>query len=130
MQSQFNILSALFRVVNVPEVTSVINGKVYIGNPPQTSEKEDVGLNLLNNPNQYLQSGYGNLNIYTEMLAAGRPNISRIKQLIDIIIPLVEDTTITTTDGTFHFQIDDDKGVFEDKDGMCYYNLKLKFQTL
>ena len=131
MQSSFNILSAAYRLVNVPAVTVEVP-KLFIGDPPRTSQEESINLNLLTNPNRYLQSGYVNLNVFAPKLQSGRDNIARLEQLINIIIPLVEDTEITTENGTFHFQIDDDKGIFDakDMDGMSYYNLRLTFQTL
>lgn len=131
MQSSFKILSALYRILNVPAVNDRINGKVYIGNPPLTSQLQDVGTNLLNNPRQYLQSGVCNVNIYVPMIAEGRHNLAKLQELTDSIMPLLEDTQITYNGHTYFFQIDDDKGVFadEDRDNMSYYNLRLNFQT-
>lgn len=131
MQSSFKILSACFQLINVPAVTSLVP-QIYIGNPPLNEQTESISLNQLTNPNQYLQNGFLNLNIFVPKLRSGRDNLSRFEQLINIIIPLVEDSNIVTEDGTFHFQIDDDKGIFNDEntDGMSYYNLRLTFQTL
>ena len=131
MQSSFRILSALYQIVNVNTVTDHINGKVYIGEPPLTSQKEDISLNLLNNPNTYLQSGYCNVNVYVPLLTEGRPNLLRFDQILYRLIPLLEDASITVNGQSYFFQIDDDKGTFkdQDRDGMGYYNLKLNFQT-
>lgn len=112
-------------------MTSVIGGEVRIGNPPKTSQAEDVSLNLLNNPNTYVQSGFCNVNINVPKIGESH-NYARLSELSEIIIPLLEDSEITTPDGRFYFQIDDDKGVFddEDRDGMSYYNIRLEFQTI
>lgn len=131
MQSSFNIASALYQLLNVAEVTTVINGKVLIGNPSLTSNEEDVSINILNNPNQYIQSGFGNVNINVPKTSSGRNNLSRFDQLTQIIFPILEDADITTDKGHFSFQIDDDKGIIDDqdRDGMSYYNIKIEFQT-
>jgi hypothetical protein len=131
VQSRFNILSALYRLLNVPEIKDVITGKVYIGEPPYTGGKEDVSLNLITNPNRYIQSGHGNVNIYLPKLASNRDNLKRFDEIVNIILPLLKSARITTEKGTFYFQIEDDKGVFNDpdRDGMSYYNLKFEFQT-
>lgn len=131
MQSSFNILTALYKLIDVAEINSILQGKIYIGEAPLTEQSESICLNLLNNPNKYLQTGFCNLNTYIPKLQSGRDNLGRFQELIDIIIPIVEDSEINTTKGTFFFQIDDDKGVFDDKDrdGMSYYNLRLEFQT-
>lgn len=132
MQSRFNILSALYRLVNVPDVKTAISGKVYIGPPPFTGQKEDISLNLITNPNRYLQKGFGNVNVHIPKLATGRDDLKRFQELTDILFPLLEDTRITTEKGSFYFQIDDDKGVFndEDRDGISYYNFRIEFQTI
>jgi hypothetical protein len=131
VQSRFNILSAAFRLANVPEIKDVLTGKVYIGEPPFTGGKEDVSLNLITNPNKYIQSGYGNINIYVPKLSSGRDNLKRFDELVNLILPVFKSASITTEKGTFYFQIEDDKGVFEDpdRDGISYYNLRFEFQT-
>lgn len=118
----------MYRLLNVPAVPI----KIMMGNPAKDSQEEEVSMNLLNNPNQYVQNGYCNVNINVPMVNHTTHNLARLQELSNIIIPLVEDSTIETPDGTFHFQIDDDKGFFKDndRDGMSYYNLRLNFQTL
>lgn len=128
MKSSFDILDSLYRLVNKPIVTEIISGKIYSGNIPDSDQKENITIKTLNNPNQYLQVGYINLNIHIKEIQSGRPNLAKFKEILNVIIPLVEDVK----DGTFTFQIDDDKGVFKNKelDNMYFYNLKLKFQTI
>ena len=128
MKSSLDILSALFQLLNVPEVTDNISGKVYIGEPLASSQKEDIALNLLNNPNSYLQSGYGNVNIYAYQESAGRANLKRFNEITKIVMPMLKDAQI----GDFFVQVNDDKGVFKDpdRDGMYYYNIKITFQTI
>jgi len=72
--------------------------------------------------------GYINLNIYLPEVKSGRANLARFKELIDLFIPVIEDTSYDN----YYFQIDDDKGIFKDQDHgkMYFYNLKLIFQTL
>jgi hypothetical protein len=132
MQSRFNILSALYRILNVPEIKGVITGKVYIGAPPFDGQKEDISINLINNPNRYLQKGFGNVNIHIPKLGTGRDDLKRFQELTEIILPKLEDAKITTEKGSFFFQIDDDKGIFndEDRDGVSYYNLRFEYQTI
>ncbi len=131
MQLSFNILEALYLLINVPTVTNEIP-ELYIGNPSKTAQGEFISVNMLTNPNKYVQSGYCNVNIHTTQLAGGRHNLSRFKQVVPLISELLEDSTITHNNQSYHFQVDDDKGVFndEDRDGMSYYNLRLTFQTI
>ena len=128
MKTSFDILDALYELINKPIVTDVILGKIYSGNIPNGDQNENITIKTLNNPNQYLQVGYINLNIHIKEIKSGRPNLARFKEILNIIIPLVDDVKIRT----FTFQIDDDKGVFKNQelDSMYLYNLKLKFQTI
>lgn len=129
MVSTLDINSALYMKVNIPAVTNVISGKVYIGDFPSGNQLENITINTLTNPNRYLQNGYMNLNIYVPEQQAGRPPLARFKQIVDILIPLVLDTQ---NDQSYFFQIDDDKGFFRDNenDGMWFYNIRLEFQKL
>ena len=131
MQSTYNILLALYEVLNVPVVTDEIE-TIKFGQVSKITQSEFIALNTINNPNQYLQNGFANVNIHIPKLTAGEDNHSRFQKLTDIIIPLLDETQITTDNGTFYFQIDDDKGIFDDpdRDGMSYYNLRIEFQTL
>lgn len=128
MKSSIDILSNLYQLLNVTAVTDVISGDIYIGDIPDGNQLENISIQTLTNSNQYLQSGFINLNIYLKEIESGRANLAKFKQLINIIIPLVKDTQ---TDEVY-FQIDDDKGIFkdQDRDSMYFYNLKLTFQTL
>lgn len=133
MQSSFKILLALHDVLDVPLVTNEIpSNMIFIGKPSLTLQEEFISINTLTNPNGYIQNGYANVNIHVPKYSEGRDNLGRFQQITDILFPILEDTTITTQHGTFHFQIDDDKGIFDDKDrdGMSYYNIRLEFQTL
>lgn len=98
-----------------------------IGNPSGASQAEDISMNLLSNPNRYLQTGYCNLNIHVP----AHNHLAKLNELTKTIVPLVKDARITTDIGDFFFQIDDDKGVIEDpRDNMVTYNIKLRFQTM
>lgn len=127
MVSTLDINSALYRLVNVPAITDEISGKVYIGGFKYNDQLENITINTLANPNQYLQNGYMNLNVYVPQSTAGVPPLARFKKIIDILMPLVLDTKYNNS---FFFQIDDDKGMFEDPDhdGMWFYNIRLEFQ--
>tara|TARA_R110002020_G_scaffold318905_7_gene534538 strand:- start:618 stop:1013 length:396 start_codon:yes stop_codon:yes gene_type:complete len=131
VQSSYKILLALYQVLNVPVVTNEIS-KIKFGQVSKVSQSEFIALNTINNPNQYLQNGFANVNIHIVKLSSGEDNHSRFQKLTDIIIPILDETQITTENGTFYFQIDDDKGIFDDpdRDGMSYYNLRIEFQTL
>ncbi|WP_142783351.1 hypothetical protein [Changchengzhania lutea] len=128
MKSSIDIASKLYKVLNVASVTDEITGKVYINDVPDGDQLENISVKTLTNPNRYLQVGYANLNIYVPEVISGRANLNRFQDILAVVLPLVKDNIY---DG-LSFQIDDDKGIFKDKDrdSMYFYNLKLTFQTL
>src|SRR5690606_42006807 len=111
MVSTLDINSALYRLVNVPAITDEISGKVYIGGFKYNDQLENITINTLENPTQYLQNGFMNLNVYVPQSTAGAPPLARFTKIIDILMPLVLDTKY---DKSFLFQIDDDTGMSED----------------
>lgn len=127
MRSSYDILWALYEVLNIETLP-----EVYFNNTSALAQDEFIIINTINNPNGYLQNGFGNVNIHVPNLSDKVANGNRFKELTDIILPLLDDVTVTTNKGTFHFQVDDDKGVFEDRqrEGMSYYNIKYEFQIV
>ncbi len=127
MQSSYNILLALYEVLNIPELD-----KVYLNKASAKLQGWFIVINTINNPNQYLQNGFGNVNIYGPNIGEQLPDGAGFKERLDIILPLLDDVTKVTANGTFHFQVDDEKGPFEDqdRDGMSYQNIRFEYQTL
>lgn len=120
-------------MLNVPVVTNEIPvDKIFVGKASKLLQGEFITMNTINNPNGYIQNGVANVNIHVPKLSEGRDNTFRLRQLSQIIIPILDNVTKDTGYGTFHFQIDDDKGPFEDpdRDGISYDNLRIEFQTL
>lgn len=128
MKSSIYIASQLFKVIKVPTITNIINGKVYVNGVPDGDQLENIDINTLANLRNYLQTGFINVNIYVRETKSGRPNTKKFKEIVDTLIPLIEDVQSDDV----YFQIDDDKGIFkdQDRDSMYFYNLRLTFQTL
>lgn len=128
MKSSLDVIENTYQLINVTSVTSIISGKVYATGRPSGSQLEDIEINTLSNIPDHLQQGFLNVNIYAKEIEAGRPNLAKFKQVIDVLIPILEDAR---TDD-FFIQIDDDKGIFKDneQDNTYFYNLKLTYQTI
>ena len=127
MRSSYDILWALYEVLNIETLP-----QVYFNKTSALTQDEFILINTINNPNGYLQNGFGNVNLHVPNLSENVPNGNRFQELTAIILPLLDDVTVSTDKGTFHFQVDDDKGPFDDqqRDGMSYYNIKFEFQIL
>lgn len=118
----------MFRLLNVPQVTEEIEGKVMIGVPPNNSQQETIGITIITNPNRYVQSGYMNVNVYVPE----QNHLARLSAISKILISILEDAQITTPAGDFFFQIEDEKGIIEDnqRTGMVTYNIYINYQIL
>lgn len=131
MKSTFDILSTLYQVLN-PIASPLINGGVYIGDEPERSQKENISLNLIANPIGYVQSATGNVNIHVLGIHEKGANLKRIKEIVDVILPELNDKVHRVGGTTLHVTIEDDKGVFSDNDnqGKFYYNIRVNLITL
>lgn len=127
MKLSGDILSALYKVLNVEGVTSFISGRIYKVQVPLRSQLEDIEINILTNKNAYLQSGYANVNVFCKEDHNGRADTKRLNELAKIVMPLIDDVQFED----YHFQIESDTTLKDQKrDGMYYVNFKINFQTL
>tara|TARA_R110000744_G_scaffold195512_1_gene314546 strand:+ start:9420 stop:9815 length:396 start_codon:yes stop_codon:yes gene_type:complete len=131
MKSTFDILTAIFKSVK-PAFSGLISGNVYIGNPPTGDQLENITLNTLRNPSGYVQKGVLNANIELMETEKGVANTRRFKELLDILLPLMDDKAVFDTNITVHLSIEDDKGIFpvQDSTGKYLYNLRVEFTAL
>ncbi len=127
MKSTLEISSALYDLVNTNEIKKMISGSVYLDSIPDGDQKENIVVNVLTNSNNYLQVGFANVNIYIQQVKSGRPNIKRFREIVNKIIPLIEDAKINGC----YFQIDSDNGITKSDryDNAFYYNFKLIYET-
>lgn len=97
MKTTDQIVALLYQRLNVPQVTSVITGKIYLYDRPETSTSEDIVLNCLPVTNTQPQMATANVNIYVNDLHAevgGKAqylvNTARLKALAAAVIPIIE----------------------------------------
>jgi hypothetical protein len=133
VQSSFDILSGVFKILN-PVLKTEISGKVIIGDEEMGDQNENVCINLLNNRVQYLQEGFLNINVHIMGINEDVANLKRMKELVDLIFPLVNEKEHYFEDHqiTLHLNIEDDKGVFKSQEskGKFFYNIKINYLTL
>jgi len=128
VKSGIKIVSELYKLIDVEPLKSNISGDILIGEVGGgNDDMEHITLNCLTNPNQYLQVGLINLNIYVPRLKSGRANALRFKEIFDLVEPLVDDVE----GNGVRFDIVDDKGVFKDQDRdlMYFNNIRIEFKT-
>lgn len=128
MQSNFKILSALYGLINQPQVKDLVGGGIYKSGTPKTLTKESVEINILTSLEGYLQQGYANVNIYVPSRVNGLPNTRRMEQIAEVVQPLILDAQ----KGNYRFQIESQSGPLADieRDNIYFYNFKLTYQKI
>ena len=109
-----------------------ITGEVYLGVEPERNQKENITIGIITNPVGYLQQAIGNVNIHVWGQHEGLPNHARIKVLLDLLIPVLDDAVHVVGDTTVHVTIENDNGVHENQDhvGKHFYNIRINCITL
>jgi len=105
---------------------------MYLGEEPAKDQLENVSINVIANPGGYVQSATLNVNIHVMGLDDHQPNHARMKQLLDLVLPALDDATHTIGSTTIHVDVLDDKGVFKDQEnhGKFFYNIRVNCITL
>ena len=131
MKSTLNILGTVYSKIN-PIMASKITGKVYIGDAPDNDQGENITLNCLTNPIDYVQKGIMNVNIELMGIEKGVPNQIRFSEILTDLLPLLDDVDIWNEGTTVQVRIDDDKGIFKsnEQEGKYFYNLRVAYSAL
>lgn len=131
MVSTYDVLGVVYKHLNVTAVKAAINGGVYNGPEPKGDQKENITINVLNNPGGYVQDGFLNVNIHVTGLRDGRPNLGRFAAIRAALTPYLDGVVVTGAK-TVHLDIDADLGPFADQDnaGKHFHNVRINFVTL
>lgn len=123
----FDIENSLYRALR--PLLNEITGDIYKGaeSVPRGSQLEDIEINIGGNPNQYLQNGYGNVNIFCIENKGERPT-KRLQKLASLVEPILRNGNDSKG---VSWQIES-QNAFKDKnrDKMYYVNFKLDIQAL
>ena len=97
MKTVLDQSDAIYRLLNVPAVTSAITGKVYSDARPLDSDLEDIVIKSLTLGEGTRQFGVALVNIHVKDIEiAGVPgklaNKTRLKAISRIVVPLIEET--------------------------------------
>ena len=102
MKTVIDTVDEIYQLVAVPIVKNMITGSVYPDKRPDGSELGDVVINSLPITGAQLQVAVVNINIHVPNLQLtingqndnSQPNRKRLKEIADVIIPLVKNAII------------------------------------
>jgi len=113
------------------QLKAAITGDVYKMIRPDGSKKEDVVINTISVLDGSIQLGVSNVNIHVADIDQSNgtakykaPDTSRLKQLTDIIYPLLEDVF----GSSYRFWIASQSTIREPETKQHYVNLRINFR--
>ena len=116
-----------YNILNVSELTSLIDGSIYREKKPINSELQDIVINTLFLKSGYktdIQNGQSNINIYCKSINS-LPDLSNLNTISEKVIELLDNNTQRSN--SFFYEILD-TNLFQDlqQNTMFYINIKLQ----
>lgn len=131
MITDIEILGLFYKILNVPAITSIINGEIWKIAKPVGRELEDIVINMLTNSqatSMRFNNGIININSFTIETQTHEPDSLRLKQINDLIISELNFENGKSIEGQLDFRLISQK-TFRDNDNnlMYYSNLKIEY---
>lgn len=131
MKTDNGILSLFYQKINVSGVTSKIDGKIYKGEKPLNSQKQDIVINILTNDsiaNNILQSGVVNINCFCVQDTYTVRNYAKLDEIITAVITALSLTNGSGGSGQLSYELKSQKAMRDfDDPKMFFSNLRLDF---
>lgn len=127
MKSALFTEALFYKLLQVPAITELIDGKIFKGTRPAGRKNEDIVLGCLtHNCSRGLCSGLFNVNIYCPSLGAGAPNYKMLEAILDKAAPILEKGVIEG----MYYKTENISSVFTDKENplINYINLRMSYQ--
>lgn len=126
MRTSLEVENILYQILNVPELTEQLGGKIFKGFRPPQRQIEDIVVGCLTVPNKTVQNGYANVNLYCPSLGIGLPNHKRFDEVLGLVKGLLEQGEKEQ----LYYKIDNISSILEDPDNkeMHYINIRINYQ--
>lgn len=132
----FDMVEDVFTLINVPQIVSVIDGKIYQWLRPQNENKTDIVVSALFLLNEYIQRGVVNIRVHSPNQILNLPNKQEIDntQPNQIEFARVSELVMPLLDGqhrsTFYTEINTPTQLFRQKDGSWVAAIKLNYYSI
>lgn len=125
MTNSFNIVTRFYRILNVEDITSIIDGNIYKFKKPVDRKAQDIVIGMLTNPADRLQNGWVNINCYCIETALKTPDTETLDVITNAVLSVLSDNH--QQEMYFHVE---SQNVFQDNEcpEMYYSNIKINFQ--
>ncbi|MFC4213483.1 hypothetical protein ACFOWA_19980 [Pedobacter lithocola] len=136
MKTGLEVVRDIRSLMNIPEITNNISGKIYDFWLPQNATGENVAISVLAIDNEKIQSSFVNVNIYAPNLKINlvnntgidntQPNLLRFDFLANLIIPFLD----SQFKYDFHTWVDSPPIPMRNTDGGWFLNIKVNYQHI
>ncbi|WP_158797673.1 hypothetical protein [Pedobacter sp. L105] len=141
MKDGFDVAADIISLINIPEITGLIDGKIYADVRPSKSNKIDIVVKSLGITNAWNQAGSGTVNVYVPALSETQPDGSvqllpdqdTLSSLCKAITPYLD----TQYKPSFNTQVTAAGNLVQDTDGswfvsitFSYYSIQTNFKNL
>jgi len=143
MKTGIDIVKDVKSLLDVPELTTQIDGKIWLFNRPQSSTKKDITISLLTSNNEWQQNAVVNIRIHAQnppLSFAGSKNIDNTMPDIDSFEPLIKivcSLTDTQWKSKFRTFVTNAGELFRQPDGnfvalvqLDYYSIQENFKNI
>lgn len=133
MKTGIQMVVDVAKLLQVPQVTGLISGKVWQHQRPANSNREDIVVNSLALTNQQLQKGVVNVNIHVPNASVvvdsvtdnTLPDLAKMHAIEQAVIPLLE----ARWEDSFHTDIDEPGQPFQDGTNW-YLNIRVNYHAV
>ncbi len=131
MKTGLDMVQEMFNYLNVPDITSVITGELYMLVRPQNSNVEDIVINALALTGSQLQQGVINVNIHVPNLSVKingkpdqtQPDLDRLQKIAKLVVEKLKD--YNGDDHRFSAQTG---GIpYKDEDNTHFFNIRVNY---
>jgi len=127
MKDSFDITEDVISLINIPEVTTFITGKIYADSRPNISNKQDIVVRVLAGTNEWMQNAVVVINGDGFVLHdSDKPDMIKMRDLGKTLTKLLEGQYRNE----FFTEIENPAQVRTDRDGSKYLNIRVRYRSI
>ncbi|WP_231492205.1 hypothetical protein [Pedobacter sp. Leaf170] len=143
MRTGIDIVKDVKSLLEVPELTSLIDGKIWMFNRPQNSDKTDITIGVLASDNDWMQQATINIRIHAKNPALTFPGSNSVDntmpnlQVFEPLIKKVCELTDTQFKSKFNTSVANAGELYRQNDGsyvalvqLDYYSIQENFKNI
>ncbi len=123
MRSNYEVADVVWNLLNVDSVTTNITGSIYRFSKPINDNKQNIVINVLDNPADYIQDITVNVLLYCQELSTGTPDIVTLKNMREVVVSALKEEP--SVEPFCDIEVTNDRGPFAEGDHTYYHNIVL-----